>query len=177
MKKVILGMLMGLCATSISATSALALTEFKSEFKKKYIDTHKDEAFKALAKKQSCKVCHVDKKPKKIENLNEYGMQLSKIIEGDANQRKKDARKKGGTEAANAEKAKLIKEVQKAFDTIAKKKSEAGDTFGDRIKNGLLPSSTDTPKKDAKDADKDKKDTDKKDTDKKDTDKKDTDKK
>ena len=93
---------------------------------------------------------HIKKKPKKVANLNEYGKQLAKLVEGDANQRIKDARKKDGTEGANAEKAKLVQEVQKAFDEVAKMKSEAGDTFGDRIKNGLLPSSTDTPKDDGK---------------------------
>ena len=149
MKRILLAFVVGITTISIS-NSAYALAEFKKEFKTKYIDTHKDEAFKKLAGKQSCNVCHVKKKPKKVENLNEYGKQLSKLIEGNANQRKKDARKKDGSEGAKAEKEKLIKEVQAAFDKVAKLKSEAGDTFGDRIKNGLLPSSTDTPKDDKK---------------------------
>jgi hypothetical protein len=152
MKRVVLAMLVGVVSVCVTAPNAFALTEFKNEFKKKYLDTHKDEAFKALAKKESCKVCHIDKKKKSVDNMNEYGKQLAKLVEGSAAQRKKDAQTEGGREAANAEKEKLIKEIQKAFDEVAKKKSEAGDTFGDRIKNGLLPSSTDTPKDDESDA-------------------------
>ena len=41
--------------------------------------------------------------------MNEYGKQLAKLIEGNAKQRKKEAKDEGGTEAANAEKEKLIK--------------------------------------------------------------------
>lgn len=145
MKRVVLAMLIGAVAMSASS-KAYALTEFKKEFQIKYLDSHKDDAFKTMAKKQSCKVCHVDKKKKAVENLNEYGRHLSKLVEGNANQRKKDARKSGGREAEAAEKEKLIKEIRKAFDEVAKMKSEEGDLFGDRIKNSKLPSTTDNPK-------------------------------
>jgi hypothetical protein len=152
MKRVVLAMLVGVVFVCMTAPNAFALTEFRNEFKKKYLDTHKDEAFKKLAKNESCKVCHIDKKKKSVDNMNEYGKQLAKLVEGSAAQRKKDAKDEGGTAAEKVEKEKLIKEILKAFDEVAKMKSEAGDTFGDRIKNGLLPSSTDTPKDDESDA-------------------------
>lgn len=145
MKRVVLACLVATIAVFASTPSAFALPEFKKEFTKKYIDTHKDDAFKKLAKKASCNVCHVKKEKKTV--VNEYGTHLAKLIEGNAKKRKDDAMKKDGAEAKKAEQAKLVKELNKAFEEVAKMKSEAGDTFGDRIKNSLLPSTTDKPKK------------------------------
>jgi len=152
MKRVVLAFLVAATTVSVFSPTAFAMSEFKKEFKKKYMDTHKDEAFQKLAKKASCSVCHVKTEKKTV--VNEYGTHLAKLIEGNAKKRKDDAEEKDGVEGKKAEQEKLIKELNKAFEEVAKMKSEEGDTFGDRIKNGLLPSTTDKPKTDDKEEEK-----------------------
>lgn len=127
------------------SSPAMALTPFKTAFKKKYADKHPETKFKDAVKKASCSVCHIPeaKKKGKIEDhLNPYGQELAKIITGNAKQRIADARKEGGKDAEKAEKEKVAKELEKAFEEVAKKKSKSGDTFGALIKAGKLPGAT-----------------------------------
>ena len=122
-----------------AATAVYAISPFKTAFKKKYIDTHKDKDFQSAAKKAGCNVCHVKgATSKKVQN--DYGKLLNKLIEGDANKRIKDAKKKSSSEGA-AETKKVLAELEKAFEAVAKTKSESGKgpTYGELIKSGKLP--------------------------------------
>ena len=65
--------------------------------------------------------------------------ELAKVVEGNANQRIKDARKEGGSAASKKETEKILKELEKAFEEAAKKKAKNGQTYGDIIKSGQLP--------------------------------------
>ncbi len=121
----------------VSHRSALALAPFKKAFQKRYVDPSDSEAFKAAFKKASCNTCHV--KGKKKDVRNPYGDELAKLIEGDANARIKAAAKEGGSEGRKAETEKILKELEAAFAKVETLKSPTGETFGDRLKNGLLP--------------------------------------
>jgi hypothetical protein len=111
-------------------SSALAISEFKNEFVKKYVNADssnpKDVAFKELVTKADCTVCHTGtgEKPK---NRNAYGKALGKFIN-----------KK--TDKKNPEK------IQAGLDEVAKIKSNPDDpksaTFGELIKQGKLPATT-----------------------------------
>jgi hypothetical protein len=117
---------------------AEAIAPFKKAFQKKYVDPSDNEDFKSAFKKASCNTCHV--KGEKKDVRNEYGDALAKLIEGDANQRIKDAGKEGGSEGRKKETEKVVKELEKAFEEVAKQKSKSGESFGDMIKSGKLPS-------------------------------------
>ena len=143
MKRFCLIILCGTVALGFLAQSALALPQFKKEFTKKYVDTSSNEDFKAAAKKASCNVCHVKKEKKSVNN--DYGTELSKLIEGSAKNRlaaAKDEDKAKGedvTAASDAEKAKLTKELLAAFEKVEGMKSKSGKTYGELIKSGNLP--------------------------------------
>ena len=123
---------------SFSASRASAMPEFKAAFKKKYIDTSKLDDFKSLANKTSCDVCHVKGAKKTVQNA--YGKALNKLIEGDAADRKKSAKAEGGSEGEAKEKVKLLAELEKAFEEVAKMKAPDGTlTYGELIKEGKLP--------------------------------------
>lgn len=118
---------------------AYGLADFKKVWTKKYIDTHKSEDFQKIAKKASCNVCHVKGAKKNYQNA--YGKAINKLIEGDANKRKKQ-----GSE----EKAKVLKEFEEALEKVAKMKTGKdgkGPTYGELIKEGKLPVDMDTAKK------------------------------
>lgn len=137
MKKLV-GILGVAILTMGTAQNAFGLTQFKKAFEKKYTANHKSEDFQKLAKKTSCKICHVGKK--KSYN-NAYGTMLKKLIEGDANDRYKAAKKKG-PDAGKAELEKILKELDAAFDKVAKakvSKEKDAPTYGDLIKAGKLP--------------------------------------
>ncbi len=115
---------------------AHSLAPFKKSFQEKYVKKSDSEEFKALFKKTSCYTCHV--KGKKKSELNPYGLQLSKLIEGDAGKRIKQAGQ-DGDDAKKAETAKVLKELAKAFETVSKMKTKAGPTHGQLIKEHQLP--------------------------------------
>ena len=115
---------------------AQALTQFKKAFQEKYVDGSDSDDFKDAFKKASCNTCHL--KGKKKEERNPYGDELAKLIEGDANQRIKTAGEIDDA-ARKAETEKILEELQKAFDEVAKQESPTGETFGDRIAAGELP--------------------------------------
>ena len=121
--------------------SAWAMPQFKSAFEKRYVNDSNDEAFKATAKKESCNACHVKGENKKVRNA--YGEALAKLIEGDAQQRMKDA----GTDAAKTKAVldALLGELEKAFDETEAmhidEKDESSPTYGELLKSGKLPAS------------------------------------
>ena len=137
--KTLLSLLAICVATLAVAPDAMALTEFKTEFKKKFADTHKSKDFQLAVRKASCNVCHIAKAKKTVQN--DFGKLLNKMIEGSAKERKAKAKEEGGKEGQDKEKAKLLEELNKAFDKIVKQKSEdgKGPTYGDLIKEGKLP--------------------------------------
>ena len=128
------------CAALVAVISpnAQAIAPFKKAFQQKYVDPSENEAFKETFKKASCNSCHVKGEKKTVRNS--YGEELSKLIEGDANARIKAAGKEGGSAGRKAETEKVLKELDKAFDEVAKKKTEGGQTYGEMFKNGELPS-------------------------------------
>jgi hypothetical protein len=118
-----------------------AMPPFKVAFDNKYVKESDSEDFKKLAKKESCNVCHLKgkKKEKGADHLNSYGKELEKLIEGNANERLKKANSDGGASKKKAEQDTIVKELEKAFEEVAKMKSKSGDLFGDLIKSGKLP--------------------------------------
>ena len=126
-------------AVCLLTPQAKAIAPFKKAFQEKYVDSSDNEEFKGAFKKASCNTCHV--KGEKKDKRNAYGDELAKLIDGDANQRIKDARKEGGSDAAKQETEKVVKELQKAFEEAAKIKSKSGEPYGDIIKSGKLPTS------------------------------------
>ena len=126
-------------AVCLLTPQAKAIAPFKKAFQEKYVDPSDSEEFKGAFKKASCNTCHV--KGEKKDKRNAYGDELAKLIEGDANQRIKDARKEGGSDAAKQETVKVVKELNKAFEEVAKKKAKSGESYGDIIKSGKLPTS------------------------------------
>jgi hypothetical protein len=108
-----------------SASSALAVKEFKDAFQAKYIKPGSSEtndvALAQAFERANCSVCHAGGNNKRIRN--DYGKQLAKLV------RKED----------KANKAK----IEAALDTVAKLKCQPADpaspTFGDKIASGKLP--------------------------------------
>ena len=108
-----------------SASSAMAVKEFKDAFQAKYIKPDSGEANDvALARafeQASCGVCHAGGENKRIRN--DYGKQLARLV----------------TKEDKANKTK----IEAALDTVAKLKSKPAEptspTFGERIAGGKLP--------------------------------------
>ena len=119
--------------TAVSGSQSLALAPFKKAWATKYLENHKNEDFQKVAKKASCNVCHIKGAKKNFQN--DYGKLINKLIEGDANKRKKEAAD------SKAEMAKILKEFEAAIDKVAKEKSDGGKgpTYGELIKEGKLP--------------------------------------
>ncbi|MGB9688870.1 hypothetical protein [Thermogutta sp.] len=107
------------------ASTALAVTQFRTQFVARYVkkdsNDPKDRAFAELVERAGCNICHLgDDKTKR----NAYGQALDKLLD-----RKTDARDK--------------EKIQKALEIVEKEKVDPKDpkspTFGDRIKAGKLP--------------------------------------
>jgi len=107
------------------ASTALAVTQFRTQFIARYVkkdsNDPKDRAFAELVDRAGCNICHLgDDKTKR----NAYGQALDKLLD-----RKTDARNK--------------EKIQKALEIVEKEKVDPKDpkspTFGDRIKAGKLP--------------------------------------
>jgi hypothetical protein len=120
--------------------TASAMPPFRKAFEDKYVKDQPNPAFEAAFKKALCNVCHVQGKPKTENNV--YGQELAKLVEGSANERLKAAREKG-TPQVEAETKKLLEELEAAFAKVEKvkvdPKAAASPTFGERIKQGMLP--------------------------------------
>jgi hypothetical protein len=134
MKKLVIACLVSMLVASAASPRAQALAPFKTAFQKKYVDQSDNAAFKEAFKKANCNTCHL-KGGKTKDERNLYGEELAKLIEGNANQRLKEA----GEAGRKTETAKLLAELEKAFEEVAKMKDEAGQTYGERIKTGKLP--------------------------------------
>ena len=108
-----------------SASSTMAVQEFKDAFQAKYIksDSGKanDVALAQAFERANCAVCHAGGNNKRIRN--DYGKELAKLV------RKEDKMNKAKIEAA--------------LDAVAKLKSNPTDptssTFGEKIASGKLP--------------------------------------
>lgn len=118
------------------ASPASALPEFKKAFAEKYTDKDANEDYYNVVKKAGCNVCHVKGEDKDVRNA--YGDELAKLIEGDAGKRKKDV-KDESKEKKDAVKAKILEELEAAWDTAAGKENADGTKFGELIKEGKLP--------------------------------------
>ena len=127
------------CSATVTLISpnANAIAPFKKAFQKKYVDPSDNESFQDAFKKASCNSCHVKGEKKTVRNS--YGDELAKLIDGDANARIKAAGKEGGSAARKSETEKVLQELEKAFDEVAKKKNKNGETYGEQLKQGKLP--------------------------------------
>jgi hypothetical protein len=139
MKSVGLLLLGGIVTLSFWASQARALPPFKKAFEEKYVANSTSDELKAAFKKESCNTCHVKGKEKTVRN--DYGQALSKILGGTVAKDLKAAKASGGDAGQKAELDKVLKDLDKAFDTVADEKSPSGTTYGDLIKDGKLPSS------------------------------------
>lgn len=119
-----------------SASSVEAIAPFKQAFQKKYVDESGNEEFKAAFKEASCNVCHL--KGKKKEERNEYGKALDELIEGNANKRIQEAKKINDDELKKVT-DQVLEELEKAFEKVAEKKAASGETYGEMLKAGKLP--------------------------------------
>jgi hypothetical protein len=129
--------LLGILLFSLNAQDSVALTSFKKTFHEAYIKECGDEALEKDFKKNSCNVCHV--KGKKRDMVNAYGMELAKLIPGNAKQRIDDA-KEISAEAKEAEEAKVLKELKAALKKLEAVKLPTGETYGELLKSHQLPS-------------------------------------
>ena len=123
-------------AVSAFSSNALALPEFKKAFEEKYVKKSKNAQFKADFKKAGCNTCHVKGKKKVMRNA--YGDELAKLIEGDANKRINEAKKQDAA-AGKDETAKVLEELDKAFDDASKLNDPNGQPYGEIIESGKLP--------------------------------------
>lgn len=109
---------------------AQALPPFKTAFEERYAEKSDSEAFKEAVATAKCDVCHVKGEEKKVQN--EYGHALHEELE------KSGAKPK---ELLKEDKEKLLKLLDEAFTAVEKEKAKSGETFGERIKSGMLPAS------------------------------------
>ena len=126
-------MVMGVVVTN----SAFGLPQFKKAFDLRYVKPAGNQGMKAAFKKQSCNTCHIKGKKKNVNNP--YGEELGKLIPGNAKKRIKAAKTMGGKPAQKAEKDKVLKELEAAFDAVEKMKDAKGEIYGEKIKAGKLP--------------------------------------
>jgi hypothetical protein len=128
------------CALGFWPAPADAITPFTKAFEEKYVKDHPSEEFRTAFKKTRCNVCHVKGEPKTVSN--EYGNELAKFIEGNAEERIKTARAEN---RLKEEEEQLAKELEKAFAEVEKIKVNAADpsspTYGEIIRGGKLPAS------------------------------------
>lgn len=120
-------------------TPAFALPPWKPQFKKMFVDDGPKSLQDAFANKVigSCKVCHINGKPKTIRNP--FGQSLDELIPGNAAARLKKAGKES-KEAKAQEQARIDKQFLVALDKVLNLPSASGGgTYGARIKKGKLP--------------------------------------
>jgi len=134
MKKLIVSLVCGAVFYCLCADSAWALPPFKKAFDLKFVKKSGNDALIAEFKKKKCFTCHI--KGKKKTHHNAFGEELEDLIEGNAKKRLKAAREAGN---AKDEKAKLLKELDAAFDKVIKMKAESGQTYEEMFKEGKLP--------------------------------------
>jgi len=106
---------------SVLSTRAPAIIQFHKEFVATYVDKHENKEFVKTAKEARCYICHVGKKR---TNRNEYGKQLSELLD-----KTKD----------KANKKKIHEALTKVAQMHSDPKDEKSPTFGDLIQSGKLP--------------------------------------
>jgi hypothetical protein len=125
------------CFLAISSPAA-AITPFTKAFEDRYVKDHPIETFRTAFKKTRCNVCHVKGEPKTV--CNAYGSELARFIEGNTEERIKEARAEN---RLKEEEQQLLKELEAAFSKVEKVKIVSGDdaapTYGERIRAGELP--------------------------------------
>jgi hypothetical protein len=128
MKKFVIYTAVILTACAVSP-SAFAIKEFGETWAKVYVEKSENEEFKKLAVEAKCNVCHIDGENKKKHNP--YG----DTLEHDG------LTKKNFPPAKFKQKPDEIrKEIEELFRKAEEKKAEKAEkTFGERIKEGLLP--------------------------------------
>lgn len=119
-------------AVGIGAFSAHARDQYNKGFKERYIDPDSKDPEKkkldAAFTTAKCGTCHVGTKDKKTRNA--YGKELEKIL--------------GKNEKGKDKITKALEEVEKIK---LDEKDPKSKTYGDRIKEGLLPNPEDDKKK------------------------------
>jgi hypothetical protein len=123
----------------VMAAPAAAIKPFYDEFKKTYLDTHKDKKFAEAVDKADvkCLMCHQGKNRK---NHNVFGKELTKLLT-----------KKDGKEIDKMDKA-----FKKVLAMRVDPKNEKSETYMERLNKGQWPGGKledlkKEPKKDAKD--------------------------
>jgi len=106
---------------------AMALPPFNIQWKAKYVEGNKNEAFVKAVGTANCNVCH-DPKTKSKKDHNDYGKAVKKFIT-----KAQYDKIKGDMDAAK-------KYIAEGIDKAAAEKAPDGKTYGDRIKEGKLPS-------------------------------------
>ena len=128
MKRALVCMVAAMAIVSYSS-SAMAIKEFGETWTKVYAEKSTNEGFKKLAAEAKCNVCHIDGENKKKHNP--HGDTLEH--EGLTKKNFPPAKFKENLEGTR-------KQVEEILKKIEDKKAEGSDkTFGQRIKDGLLP--------------------------------------
>ena len=128
MKKLLIYVAVGLTALLVSP-NAFAIKEFSETWTKVYVDSSDKEDFIKLAGEAKCNVCHIDGENKKKHNP--YGEALE-----DAGLLKKTFPPKRFKEQPEE----VRKEVEAILKKVENMKAQGqGQTFGERMKAGLLP--------------------------------------
>ena len=115
MTRVFTWLLLAVFVVSITATTALAIPAFKSEFETYYkVKEPETDAQKALAEKMAvakCNVCHVDGEKKSVNNP--YGIELNKLLD----------KANFSLTRRKEEPEKVQAEIREALDKVAAEKS------------------------------------------------------
>lgn len=128
MKKFVIYTAVALTACVVSP-SAFAIKEFGETWVKVYVEKSENEEFKKLAAEAKCNVCHIEGENKKKHNpygdtLEHDGLTKKNFPPAKFKQQPDEVRK----------------EIEKIFKAAEEKKAEGSEkTFGERIKEGLLP--------------------------------------
>ena len=123
MRRLVVMLVMGVCAVCGLAPPASAIVAFKREFQKLYITPDTNEEFAKLVKsnKTGCFACH---QGKKRTNHNAYGEELVKLLD-----KKKDIKNT----------KKIIASLRKVEKMHSDPDDEKSPTYGDLIKENKLP--------------------------------------
>jgi len=131
MTRIFTWLLLVVFVISTTATTALAIPAFRTEFEVYYkVKEPGTDAEKALAEKAAvakCNICHVDGEKKSVNNA--YGEKLADLLDkaNFSSTRRKE------------EPEKVQAEIRAALDKVAAMKSATDETYGERIEKGELP--------------------------------------
>ena len=124
MKKAGILTLCGLVAAMLVGYSGNV--DARPNYNKAHDEMHKDAQNAEALKEAKCNKCHYGKSKK---DRNDYGKALIKLGLTEENFKAKNKDDKEGLE----------KDIKEALEKVLKEKNEAGETYGDRIKEGKLP--------------------------------------